>query len=125
MPDGLDGCTPLDTPINVVWNGVTIHSCTGGFQGCPIMSLCHVVVQRAVPDALGLADLLPGTHHLIPPLEPRPPAAAGCAAECGGKAPADLTPAAQVLQGRLSGKSLVDARKFARDHCLPMSSWDA
>ena len=36
------------------------------------MGLCHAAVQRAIPEALGLAPLWPGTERLIPALEPAP-----------------------------------------------------
>jgi hypothetical protein len=63
---------PLGAPTWVVWAGKLIESRAGGHQGCPLMSLCHAAVQRAIPEALGLCELWPGTKALVPKMEPAP-----------------------------------------------------
>ena len=63
---------PLEGRTWVVWNGQKIPSERGGHQGCPMMSVCHAAVQRAIPEALGLAELWPGTEPLLPLMQPPP-----------------------------------------------------
>ena len=57
----------------VLWRGRQLEIKTGGHQGCPLMSLCHAVVQRCITDSLGLAPVWPGTRALLPSLDPSPP----------------------------------------------------
>lgn len=48
----------------------TIESRSGGQQGCPLIAACHAMVQRSLPESLGLVAVAQGTSPLIPALEP-------------------------------------------------------
>ena len=61
---------PLDRPTFVFYDGHIIESWCGGQQGCPLIGACHAMVQRAVPESLGLCDVHPATEPLIPFLLP-------------------------------------------------------
>ena len=46
------------------------ESRSGGQQGDPLMATCHALVQRVVPESLGIVPLLPGSSSLAPTLDP-------------------------------------------------------
>ena len=61
---------PLAKPTYVFYNGFVIESRAGGQQGCPLIGACHALVQRAVPESLGLCPLIEGCSALLPTLDP-------------------------------------------------------
>jgi hypothetical protein len=61
---------PLDTATFVFYQDGIIESRSGGQQGCPLIAACHAMVQRAVPESLGLVELAAGTTHLLPVMQP-------------------------------------------------------
>jgi hypothetical protein len=61
---------PLDRPTFVFYRGRVIESRSGGQQGCPLIGMCHALVQRAAMESLGLVPTEIGTTELLPVMEP-------------------------------------------------------
>ncbi len=66
----LEWAYPTDAAVAVVYRGRIIDSVAGGLQGCPLMAACHGVVQRVLPETLGLVAVDPRTAPAGPVLTP-------------------------------------------------------
>ena len=58
--------TPTDLPTKVFYRDVVIDSCSGGQQGCPLMTACHAVVHRFLLESLGLVRPPAATAVTLP-----------------------------------------------------------
>eukprot|EP00973_Karenia_brevis_P022497 3097100-Karenia_brevis.AAC.1 len=61
---------PTDCATIVFYRGRTIESKAAGQQGCPLMGVCHALVQRVMWESLGILPIQQGTTALAPTLDP-------------------------------------------------------
>ena len=63
---------PTSESTYVFYRGREIESKAGGQQGCPLIGAGHGLVQRALPESLGLVDVDPRTTQIAPIISPKP-----------------------------------------------------
>ena len=54
----------------VFYKDHVIDSRSGGQQGCPLMAVCHAMVQRILLEAAGIVPLDSGTQLVTPVMDP-------------------------------------------------------
>ena len=61
---------PTDCATMVFYRGRILDSKAGGQQGCPLMQVCHAMVQRILLEAIGIIPIDPATTPVASVLHP-------------------------------------------------------